>query len=194
MAEKIKAVPVTRIKRLAEGQVPSFTLPVEFKRLDGATVQVDLQCKALRKTQWSKLRDDVQRSALEAVKADTPAPAPELAAVPVEGEENQPAAEADLLDTAAPVEPVPAPAPAPSNPFDFIDQAMARINERGMEAGVRKNLADDAALIVKFATGWDLEDEFSADSLVDMEDLFSGFLGAALNAYDRAIYHGRVGN
>lgn len=38
------------------------------------------------------------------------------------------------------------------------------------------------------------EDEFTADSLVEMEDQFSGFLGAALNAYDRAIYHGRVGN
>lgn len=194
MAEKVKAVPVTRIKRLAEGQVPSFTLPVEFKRLDGTPVQVDLQCKALRKTHWSKLRDDVQRAALQAVKAETPAPAPAPAAAPAEGKEDQPAADADLLDTAAPAEPVPAPAPAPSSPYDFIDQAMARINEKGMEAGVRKNLADDAALILNFATGWDLEDEFTADSLVDMEDQFSGFLSAALNAYDLAIYHGRVKN
>lgn len=187
MAEKVKTVPVTRIKRLAEGQVPSFTMPVEFKRLDGTPVQVDLQCKALRKTAWSKLRDDVQRAALQAVKGDAAAPVPK----PEVKTEDQPAADADLVDTAAPA---PAPATAPATPFDFIEQAMTRIAEQGLEAGVRKHLAADADLIMQFATGWDLEDDFTAASLVDLEDECGGFLGAALNAYDRAIYHGRVGN
>lgn len=197
MAEKAKAVPVTRIKRLAEGQAPMFTLPVEFKRLDGNPVQVDLQCKALRKTVWSKLRDDVQRAALQAVKVSAPEPeaAPDAPAdpAPAEASAGTPA-DVDLLDTAAPAAAPPAPAPAPANALDFIERAMERITERGIEAGVRKNLADDAALILNFATGWDLEDDFTADSLADMEDQFSGFLGAALNAYDRAIYQGRVGN
>lgn len=195
MAEKVKSVPVTRIKRLADGQAPTFTLPVEFKRLDGSPVQVDLQCKALRKTEWSKLKDDVQRAALQAVKESVAESAPEAPAPAPEPDGDKAAADEDLLDTAPPAAPAPTPAPAHApSPYDFIEQAMARIAEKGLEAGVRKNLEDDADLITKFATGWDLEDDFTAANLVEMEDRYGGFLGAALNAYDRAIYHGRVGN
>ena len=195
MAEKVKAVAVTRIKRLAEGQAPTFTMPVEFNRLDGTPVIVDLQCKALRKTEWSKLKDDVHRAALQAMQESAAEPeAVPAAPAPAEAQPKEKALadEADLLDTTAPA---PAPAPAPtSGPFDLIEKAMARISEKGLEAGVRKNLADDAAMIMHFAFGWDLEDDFTAESLVDLEDRFAGFLAAALNAYDRAIYHGRVGN
>lgn len=49
-------------------------------------------------------------------------------------------------------------------------------------------------LLLSFATGWDLEDDFSAATLVDMEDRFAGSLSAALTAYDAAIFHGRLGN
>lgn len=50
------------------------------------------------------------------------------------------------------------------------------------------------ALVMKFATGWDLEDQLTHQSLFELEDQLGGSLGKTLEAYDAAIFQGRLGN
>lgn len=59
---------------------------------------------------------------------------------------------------------------------------------------VGEDMQKAADLISKCASGWDLADAFTPESLVELEDTFGGALGAVLTAYDAAIFHGRVGN
>ena len=51
-----------------------------------------------------------------------------------------------------------------------------------------------ADLITKCATGWDFEEAFNQDSLIELEDMFGGTLANVLQSYDAAIFHGRLGN
>jgi hypothetical protein len=71
--------------------------------------------------------------------------------------------------------------PAPAEKFSYLNAV----------GGDMRKMAD---LVLKLASGWDLEDEFSAANLIDMEDRFGGALGAVAQAYDAAIFHGRLGN
>jgi len=177
MAEKVKSIPAIVIKRLGS-QAPKFTLAVPITLLDGTLAQVNLDCKALRKTEWAKLRDDVYRNSLQSAQAA------------LEPAKEEPAADAK---PAKGKKAAPAPAAEPAAP-SFIQEAMDRIAERGMEAGVRDGLKNDTKLIMQFAEGWDLEDEFTEANLQALEDEFGGTMVAAVQAYDRAIYQGRLGN
>ena len=49
-------------------------------------------------------------------------------------------------------------------------------------------------LIAQCATGWDLSDPFTAESIAELEDTFGGTLARFLSDYDAAIFHGRLGN
>lgn len=51
-----------------------------------------------------------------------------------------------------------------------------------------------AELICKAAVGWDLEDEFSVENLMELEDLVPNSVGPILNAIDQALFQGRLGN
>ena len=51
-----------------------------------------------------------------------------------------------------------------------------------------------AELALKCLSGWQLEDEFNSDALVALEDQCGGSLAAALQAYDSALFAGRLGN
>jgi hypothetical protein len=57
-----------------------------------------------------------------------------------------------------------------------------------------KGIRTDVAMILKIASGWDLEEPFDVESLVNMEDTFGGSSRAIVTAYDRAIYQGQLGN
>lgn len=59
---------------------------------------------------------------------------------------------------------------------------------------VRETMAAEAALVLEFATGWDLSDEFSAESLKRLENKCGGAIGAMISKYELAVYQGRVGN
>lgn len=59
---------------------------------------------------------------------------------------------------------------------------------------VNGGMSDAADLVMKFAAGWDLDDPFTHQSLVEMEDQLGGSLALTLQAYDAAIFHGRLGN
>ena len=59
---------------------------------------------------------------------------------------------------------------------------------------VQGGMSKAADLVLMFATGWDLEEEFTHENLVEMEDQLGGSLGQTLDAYDAAIFHGRLGN
>lgn len=61
-------------------------------------------------------------------------------------------------------------------------------------AAVETDMRKVADLVTQCATGWSVTDEFNLASLIDMEDMFGGTLGAFLSAYDAAIFHGRLGN
>lgn len=88
-------------------------------------------------------------------------------------------ASAEESDTETETEAEAEPGPAPKFSFrSFVD-------------GDMKKAAD---LLLKFATGWDLEDDFGAENLVEMEDRYGGSLSAVVTAYDAAIFHGRLGN
>lgn len=49
-------------------------------------------------------------------------------------------------------------------------------------------------LICKAGISWDLEDEFTAENLAELEDLIPNSIVAALNAIDLALFQGRLGN
>lgn len=77
---------------------------------------------------------------------------------------------------------------------DRIDAALATLASNGMEATVRAGDERSADTVLAFATGWDIDEEFSRDGLVALEDEFGGALSACLQAYDTAIYRGVLGN
>lgn len=155
---KTKSIPVARLKSLGT-QAPQFDLPITVSKLDGTVAQLLLRCKAMRKTEWSKLRDERHREALEATLR--PADDQAISVHRIEDEEPQ-----------------------------RLDILLAR----GYETIVRSGLQRDAETVLLFASGWDLEDAFTADALMALEDEFGGSLVAILNAYDLAIYQGRLGN
>lgn len=55
-------------------------------------------------------------------------------------------------------------------------------------------VAEAADLISKAATGWSLEDVFSSDNVVELEDLLPGSISTILNKIDGALFQGRLGN
>lgn len=59
---------------------------------------------------------------------------------------------------------------------------------------VTKDIRDAAVLAAKAVVSWDLEDEFSTDNLLAMEDLMPGALSILLQGIDTALFNGRVGN
>src|SRR5690606_35898985 len=63
---------------------------------------------------------------------------------------------------------------------------VAEIVEEGLQA--------DSALVLEFATGWDLEDELTAENLARLEDQCGGALRAIVEAYELAVYQSRLGN
>lgn len=82
-----------------------------------------------------------------------------------------------------------------------LDDMVARKKER-TQKGERERMVDtvrdvmssDASLVLQFATSWDLSDALNADTLTKLENLSGGSLAAIVNAYDIAIYQGRLGN
>ena len=172
-----KTVPVTVLKRLGT-QAPEFDLPVTFKRLDGAEVQVKLHCKALRKTEWAKAKDDRQVEYLRTIYEPVlTASAANQVAAAAAGEDQAAGAPAPLIDPAA-----------------ALAAAVETQRTQGQETGVRKVLADDVELVMAFAVGWELEDAFTVANLQALGDEFGGAIKAILDAYDAAIFHGRLGN
>lgn len=59
---------------------------------------------------------------------------------------------------------------------------------------VSEDIRKGAALILQCVASWDLEDPFTVESLVELEDAFGGTLARFLGDYDAAIFHGRLGN
>lgn len=59
---------------------------------------------------------------------------------------------------------------------------------------VRETMAAESALVMEFATGWDLSDELSAESLQRLENKCGGSISAMISKYEIAIYQGRLGN
>lgn len=51
-----------------------------------------------------------------------------------------------------------------------------------------------AELVCRAGVSWDLEDDFTADNLMELEDLIPNSIGTILNAIDQALFQGRLGN
>ena len=59
---------------------------------------------------------------------------------------------------------------------------------------VQDGMLEDAKIVLKFATGWDLAHALDTDNLQRLEDKFGGSLRAIVEAYEIAIYQSRLGN
>ena len=81
-----------------------------------------------------------------------------------------------------------------SDPADRAAAVVDAVATRGHEATVRSGAKRDAETIMSFVSEEGAEQGYSTQSLVDLEDDFGGSLGAILQAYDLAIYQGRLGN
>jgi hypothetical protein len=173
MSEKQKSVPVARLVKLGT-QAPTFDLPVSVFKLDGSRAELVLHCKAMRKTEWAAVRDRRQGQALQSALQS----ALSKAADP-EGQPEPDAAE---------------PLTAEAEAERAVAVAMAELAIQGHQPKVREGLSMDAETVCEFATGWDLEDPFTAGGLMALEDEFGGSLSRILGAYDLAIYQGRLGN
>lgn len=174
MADQTKSIPVTVLKRLGT-QAPEFPLTATVYKLDGTPVQITLQCKALRKTVWAGLKDEHQRAALEAI-TDLVKPAAEVQPAKTTARQRKSAKTAQPTSAAA------------------ADAITDTLRKHGAEATIRRGLESDAAMILQFATGWELEDPFTKANLQALEDEFGGSLRAILDDYDLAIFQGRLGN
>lgn len=64
-----KTVALTSLKSLG-GAVPEFNLTVKVSRPDGTFTEVTLKLKALRKSEWAKLRDEHIAAVREAGKVE----------------------------------------------------------------------------------------------------------------------------
>ena len=51
-----------------------------------------------------------------------------------------------------------------------------------------------AELVCKAGIGWDLDDDFTPENLMELEDLIPNSIGTTLNAIDLALFQGRLGN
>lgn len=168
------------VKLLLGSQAISFPLPVTIKRLDGTEVYLTFTAKAQLKTEWAKVKDAHQAALLQAKTARVPtagatAPTPD-APTPADTDPPTPA------DQSA--------APAAEQPFDIA----AFFAKHGTESLVLLGLDNDAELTLKAVTGWDLEDDFTDVNLKRLEDEFGGALSQVIQAYDLAIFQGRLGN
>lgn len=74
--------------------------------------------------------------------------------------------------------------PAPGAPVPAFSMASA----------VHDGLENNAALVLEFATGWDLADPLDAQSVQRLEDKSGGALQAFVAHYETAIYQSRLGN
>ncbi|MDR0216192.1 MAG: phage tail assembly chaperone [Comamonas sp.] len=82
------------------------------------------------------------------------------------------------------------------------DEHIAMLREKGDEQGGEFTFAklasagskEAAELVAKAATGWDLEDDFTAENMVEIEDLVPGSISTILGGIDAALFNGRVGN
>lgn len=63
-----KTIALTSLKSLG-GAVPEFNMTVKVSRPDGTYTEVTLKLKALRKSEWAKLRDEHITAILEAGKS-----------------------------------------------------------------------------------------------------------------------------
>lgn len=177
MSEKNQTLAVTVIKRLG-GQAPSFDLPVTFGGKDGGTLQLTLTCKALKKTEWAAAKDKRQRELLENLyKAD---PALQEAVAEPKSKKATKATKAKTEEAAAEKTP--------------LQTALETLEKRGVSAALREGMGSDAALVMEFATGWELEDVFNLASVTELENEYGGAITAILSAYDKAIFQGRLGN
>lgn len=59
---------------------------------------------------------------------------------------------------------------------------------------VQDGMVEDAKIVLKFATGWDLKHDLNTTTLEKLEDKFGGSMRAIVDAYEVAIYQGRLGN
>ena len=58
MSEKKTSIPAISLKSLA-GIAPTFDMPVKINVRGSDPITINMQCNALKKTEWAKLRDEV---------------------------------------------------------------------------------------------------------------------------------------
>jgi hypothetical protein len=174
-------VPVFVLKRLGS-QAPEFDMPVDIQKLDGTPARLTLRCKALKKTEWAGIKDARQREAIEAtLKADETTE--ERKPVQTSKKSGGKGKDAERAET-----------PQVVDRAEMRAAVLKTLAENGFSAAVDKALEADTTIVMKFAIGWELEDEFSAANITALDNEFAGSMEAILNAYDRAIFRGQVGN
>lgn len=159
-----KTKPVFKVS-LSE-PVPDFPVTVTLSLLNGDQAALEVTCRHMRKTEWAAIRDAHAVADLQTKNKpkDKPSDAPA----------------ADQAGDAV----------AAEAPFDVA----AYFADNGVQKMVKEQLASGAALVLAFATGWDLAEPLDADNLSALEDKHGGALRQIVAAYDMAIHQGRLGN
>lgn len=74
------------------------------------------------------------------------------------------------------------------------EDAPAEKAEFSFEDLVKDGMRHAAETVAGAVSGWNLEDEFTVDSLIVLEDQCGGSLAKVLNKYDAALFTGQLGN
>ena len=74
------------------------------------------------------------------------------------------------------------------------EDAPAEKAEFSFEDLVKDGMRHAAEMVAGAVSGWNLEDEFTVDSLIVLEDQCGGSLAKVLNKYDAALFTGQLGN
>lgn len=178
---KKEPVAVFILKRLG-AQAPEFDLPVDIQKLDGTPARLVLRCKALRKTEWAAIKDARQRELIESTLDTKVAAEADAVAASDKAPKRGRKKAADATDD------------TPKDANALREVVLRTFDENSLVGAVNDALKADAALVLKFAIGWELEDEFNEQNLGALEDEFAGAMETAINAYDRAVFRGQVGN
>lgn len=64
----------------------------------------------------------------------------------------------------------------------------------GVELAQRAEIEADARLVLDIATGWDLADSFTFESLMQLADEAPDLIASMVRAYGEAVHEGRLGN
>lgn len=148
---------------------PSFALTVAIPVHTGGTDELTLTCRYRTRTELAAFQDQHNASAKARMDALTQR-------VTAAREQAEAQAKAVLAAGEAPAEP-PAPVSLPT------EEEFARaIGE------------SHAEYVLGIAEGWDLEDEFGHDSVLQLVDMHPAAAPAIGEAYSRALREGRLGN
>lgn len=168
--------------KLIIGKAPaSFQLTVSVPTPNG-DADVTFTAKHMKSTDWARIRDEHSKAVGDKVAALFESARKDAEAAYAEAQKDAKPKKSQVKPTAEEAEAAKEAAIA----------ALIKPVPQGELARLRSDMS--AALIVRIASGWDLDDEFTEPVVAEMCDLYQGAAEAVLTEYNKAMEGRRAKN